>query len=41
MGSGGRRCPSEYTSIICEVFYDSSRKKTELDQQQINFSLAI
>ncbi|HGS5167949.1 TPA: hypothetical protein ACMDUA_005305, partial [Vibrio harveyi] len=27
MGAGGRRDPSEYTSIICEVFYDASRRK--------------
>ncbi|BCV52919.1 hypothetical protein TUM17383_11660 [Shewanella algae] len=27
MGAGGRRDPSEYTSIICEVFYDASKRK--------------
>lgn len=27
MGQGGRRDPSEYISIIAEVFYDSSRRK--------------
>ncbi|MCG9780590.1 hypothetical protein [Photobacterium damselae] len=27
MGAGGRRHPSEYISIICEVFYDKNRRK--------------
>lgn len=27
MGSGGRRDPSEYTSITCEVFHDEERRK--------------
>ncbi len=27
MGSVGRRDPSEYVDVVCEVFYDYSRRK--------------
>lgn len=27
MGHGGRRDPSEYTTIVAEVFYDPARRK--------------